>query len=240
MGRTLFPPYGWFDERAEKRGEFSADAVEIFEPRANKGLVTLFMKYDDPMKMDPMMIYLPQLRRIRKMSATDTQDPNGDQAYDDMGFLRQKISPKRFPYKYDIIEERNYIFPWSYNKGTAWLDSKNGYAIKDLGCQIRPCYTLQMTQMDPNYIYSKRIYYMDQETCLPAWAEFFDQKGRLYRTYNIARNYIPEIGQVVSHGLPAWQVDYVDTHSSIQVLTVVPAQWDRRDFNMENLIKKGK
>jgi hypothetical protein len=97
-----------------------------------------------------------------------------------------------------------------------------------------------MTQTDPNYIYGKRIYYIDQETFLPMWGEFYDQKGRLYRTYNIARNYIPECGQIVSHGTPAWQVDYVDTHSSLQVLTVVPAQWERRDFNMENLIKRGK
>ncbi len=240
MGRAFMAPSGWFDERAKKRGEFVADAVEIMEPRANRGLVRLLLKYDDPYKMDPTMMYLPQLRRIRKMSSTDTQDPNGDQAYDDMGYLSQKITPKRFPYKFDIIEEREYLIPFSYNAGKAWLDSKNGYAIKDLGLQRRPVYKLQMTQLDPNYIYSKRIYYMDAETFLPGWAEFYDQKGRLYRTYNIARNFLPECGQIVSHGLPAWQVDYVDTHSSIQVLTVVPARWSRRDVAMETLIKRGK
>jgi hypothetical protein len=97
-----------------------------------------------------------------------------------------------------------------------------------------------MTQQDPNYIYSRRVYYMDAEMFLPSQAEFYDQKGRLYRTYNIARSFMPETGQVVSHGMPSWQVDYVDSHSSIQVLTVVPAHWSRADFNMQNLIKKGK
>ncbi len=240
MGRSLFPPFGWFDERAERRGEFQADAVQILEPRANKGLVTMLLRYDDPNKMDPMMMYLPQMRRIRKMSSTDTQDPNGDAAYDDLGFLRQKITPKRFPYKFEIVDEREYLLPISYNKASAWIDKENGYAVRELGLQRRPCYSLRMTQLDPNYIYSKRVYHIDKETWQPAWAEFYDQKGRLYRTYNVTFAYIPECGQSVPHGVPSWQVDYIDTHSSYQVLTEMPANHSRRAFNMENLTRKGK
>ena len=97
-----------------------------------------------------------------------------------------------------------------------------------------------MTQLDPNYVYGKRIYYVDKETFQFAWGAFYDQKGRLYRTYNVSQNFLPESGQLVSHGLPAWQVDYVDLHSTCQVLTLMPANFDRRDFNIEHLIKKGK
>jgi hypothetical protein len=240
MGRSFVEPFGWFDERAEKRGEFSADAIELFEPRANRGTIIMLLRYDDPFKMDPTLLYVPQMRRIRKMSSTDSQDPIGDSAYDDTGYLRQKITPNRFPYKFEIIEEREYLLPWSYNSGKAWFDSQNGYAIRDVGFQRRVCYVLQMTQLDPNYIYSKRVYYIDKETFTPAYGDFYDQKGRLYRTYNLARSFLPESGQIVSHGLPAWQVDYVDSHSTCQVLTVVPATWSRRDFDLENMIKKGK
>ncbi|MBW1850816.1 MAG: outer membrane lipoprotein-sorting protein [Deltaproteobacteria bacterium] len=240
MGRTFMTPYGWFDERAEKRGQFLADLVEIYEPRANRGLIRLLLRYDDPQKMDPMMMYLPQLRRIRKMSSTDTQDPLGDSAYDDTGFISQKITPKRYPYEFEIIEEREYLLPFSYNAGKAWLDSKNGYAIRDLGLQRRPCYVLQMNQLDPNYIYSKRIYYVDKESFIIGWGAFYDQKGRLWRTYNVSRSFLPECGQILSHGVPAWQVDYLDSHSSAQMLTSVPAQYSRRHINIENVIKKGK
>jgi hypothetical protein len=240
MGRSFMPPFGWFDDRAKRRGEFCADVIQLLEPRASRGLVYMLLRYDDPNKMDPTMIYLPQLRRIRKMNSTDTQDPLGDSAYDDTGYLRQKITPKRYPYKFDIIEEREYLLPWSYNSGTAWFDSKNGYAIRDLVCQRRPCYVLQMTQLDPNYVYSKRIYCIDKETFQAAWGEFYDQKGRLYRTYNVAQNFLPESGQLIAHGLPAWQVDYIDRHSTCQVLTLLPANFGRRDFNIEKLIKRGK
>ncbi len=239
-GRSFLTPFGWFDERAKKRGEFNASAVEMLEPRSNRGMIVLLLRYDDPQKMDPTMIYLPQMRRIRKMSSTDTQNPTGDSTYDDMGFINQKITPKRFPYKFEIIEEREYLLPWTYNAGKAWLDSKNGYALRDIGLQRRACYVLQMTQLDPNYIYSKRIYYVDKETFIFGWGDFYDQKGRLYRSYNIARNFLPESGQIVSHGMPAWQVDYLDSHSSCQVLTALPASWYRRDFNIEQMIKRGK
>jgi hypothetical protein len=240
MGRALFPPFGWFDERAEKRGEYTADATQIFEPRANRGTVTMLLRYDDPYTMDPMMIYVPSLRRIRKMSTTDTQDPLGDSTYDDIGFIRQKITPNRYPYDFDIVDEREYLFPFSYNSARSWIDSNNGYALRDLGLMRRSCYVLQMTQKDPNYIYSKRVYYIDKETFAPGWAEFYDQKGSLYRTFNISRVFIPETGQIVSHGTPSWQVDYVDTHSSCQLLIMMPASFSRKDFSLEFLIKKGK
>ncbi|MBW1851393.1 MAG: outer membrane lipoprotein-sorting protein [Deltaproteobacteria bacterium] len=240
MGRALIPPFGFFDKRAEKRGEFEITATEIYEPRANRGLVTMTLRYDDPYKMDPTLMYLPQMRRVRKMSSTDTQDPNGDSLYDDRGFLLQKITPKRYPYKFEIIDEREYLLAVSYNYATSWVDKENGYAVRDLGFMRRPCYVLQMTQLDPNYTYSKRIYYIDKESWAPTFAEFYDQKGRLYRTYNVSFGFIPEVGQMVPHGTPAWQVDQVDTHSSYQILVYLPANFSRNDVNMKNMIRSGK
>ena len=111
MGRTMFPPYGWLDERAEENGEFSAFDSLVFEPRANRGTVVLQYAYDDPDKPDTSMIYVPSLRRVRKMASTDTQDPQGDMTYDDRSHLTQKITPKKYPYKFDIIAEREYLIP---------------------------------------------------------------------------------------------------------------------------------
>ena len=51
-------------------------------------------------------MYIPSLRRIRKLSATDSQDPvmGQDVIYDDNEGWMQKISPVRYPYKYEILE----------------------------------------------------------------------------------------------------------------------------------------
>jgi len=167
MGRTLFPPYGWFDEKAKRDGKFRSFFNVTLFPREMSGTVLLSHKYDDPDKMDPWMVYVPSLRRIRKMNPTDTQDPAGDMAYDDMFSFTQKITPKRYPYKFEIIAEREYLMPIEYNRTKAWIDSKEGYALRDAQFMRRPCYVLQMTQLDPNYIYSKRIFYIDKENFMP-------------------------------------------------------------------------
>jgi hypothetical protein len=197
--------------------------------------------YDNPEKPDPSMVYVPSLRRIRKLSATDTQDPTGDFTYDDQNMLLQKITPNRYPYKMDIIEDREYLQFFSYGTTPTWCDSKNGYALRDVICMRRPVYVLQMTQLDPNYVYSKRIYYIDKEIWSPVYNENYDQKGQLYRTqYYATYIFIPEGGFATSYGGYAVQRDYIDQHSSMGLIAVSPAPWSRSRFSMQELIKRGK
>jgi len=241
MGRFLFPPYGWFDERAERNGEFYAFAYVNFEPRAMRGLGVLNYHYDDPNKMDRLMIYVPSLRRIRTMSATDTQDPQGDLTYDDSNMMAQKITSKKYPYKFDIIAEREYLMPTTYGRSPLWVDSKNYYAIREVEFQRRPCYVLQMTQLDSNYLYSKRVLYIDKETFVSLFAAYYDQKGNLYRTQcYTGYTFFPEIGQSTVYGGIVSQHDYVDLHSTFQVLFGIPAVFKREQFTMQYLIKMGK
>jgi len=199
-GRTLFPPLGWLDERAKKNDEFQAFSTILYAPRSRRGTVYVDFAYDDPNKMDPWMVYVPNLRRIRKMMATDTQDPMGDSTYDDRTMLRQKISPTRYPYKYEIIAEREYLQTIAWNNSKAWIDTKNGCALRGVQFMRRPCYVLQMTQLDPNYSYSKRIIYIDKENFNCFFSANYDQKGRLYRSQLYTVVFMPESGQVYPYG----------------------------------------
>jgi hypothetical protein len=174
------------------------------------------------------------------MSATDTQDPMGDTTYDDRGILTQKITPKRYPYKFDIIEEREYLLPIAYNTGKAWIDSKNGYALRDVQFMRRPCYTLQMTQLDPNYIYSKRIIYIDKENFDTSCGASYDQKGRLYRHQIFTQVFMPECGMVYPYGTHTIQFDHLDKHSAFQMQMSLPANWSRDDITLQKVIQKSK
>jgi len=149
MGRVYFPPLGWFDERAKRNGEFSAFAYVNFEPRAMTGMRVLQYHYHDPDKLDSLMIYVPSLRRMRKMSASDTQDPQGDLTYDDSDMMSQKITAKKYPYKFEIIEEREYLIPLAYASVPQWVESKNFYALRGTRFQRRPIYVLEMTNWIP-------------------------------------------------------------------------------------------
>jgi len=174
------------------------------------------------------------------MSATDTQDPQADSAYDDREHFVQKITPKKYPYNYKIIEEREFLSPIGYNTAKSWIDSKEGYASKGLQFMRRPVYVLQMRQLDPNYLYSKRILYVDKETFLTCNSANYDQRGRLYRTQATTYVFIPEFGQVAAFGMPCFQWDRLDQHSTMQMQFQLPANYCREDFTIEELIKRGK
>jgi len=240
MGRTLFPPFGWFDDRAKRNGETWSQGTAVNEPRAQRGTVTLRYFYDDKNKVDAFMVYVPSLRRIRKMTATDSQDPLGDLAYDDTNHLQQKITPKKYPYKFDIIAEREYLLPIAINTGKVWIDSKNGYALREVQFMRRLCYVLQLTQLDHNYLYSKRVIYIDKENFQCQHSANYDQRGQLYRTQLYTQVWMPEIGQMVPFGTQTMQFDHIDEHSTFQVQFTLPGAFERGDFSMKGLIKSGK
>jgi hypothetical protein len=239
MGRTLFPPYGWLDEHAKRNGEFQSYSSVTLAPRALRGTVLSNHKYDDPHKMTQWMIYVPQLRRIRKMNPTDTQEPAGDLTYDDLSHISQKITPKKYPYKFEIIAEREYLMPIQYNTSKLWIDSKK-LAVRKMQFMRRPCYVLRMTQLDPNYIYSKRIIYIDKETFISTLSANYDQKHRLYRTQIYFRTFMPDTGQISSYGTFSLFFDHLDLHSTFSMPIAFPAPFERKDFTIQNLIRRGK
>jgi len=240
-GRTLFPPFGWLDKRAERNNEWFSYGYNMYEPRANRGTILVRMFYDDPEKSDPSMIYVPSLRRIRKMAATDTQDPTADMCYDDQNMLLQKISPKKYPYKFEIIAEREYLLPYAYGSAPVWVDSKNNYETRGVTLMRRPTYVLQMSQTDPYYVYSRRIYYIDKELFDCGVNDNYDQKGQLYRvqTY-LPFCFVPEGGWMINYGGYALSRDYVDLHSTISFANTHPAPWPRQRFNIQGIMRKAK
>jgi hypothetical protein len=241
MGRIYFPPLGWYDKRAKRNGEFSAFAYVNFEPRAMRGMGVLNYHYDDPNKLDALMIYLPSMRRMRKMSASDTQDPQGDLTYDDSDMIAQKITPKKYPYKFEIVAEREYLIPLAYASVPQYVESKNFYALRGTAFQRRPIYVLEMTQLDPNYLYSKRTFYIDQENFSCLLGVYYDQRGTKYRMQLYAGPcFHPECGMQMSYGQVIMQYDYIDLHSTFQVMISKPAAHSRNTFTMGYLIKKGK
>ena len=161
--------------------------------------------------------------------------------YDDQSMFMQKITPKKYPYKYEIIEEREYLMFYSYGNMPTWCDSKNGYALRNVKLMRRPGYVFQITQLVPNYVYSKGIYYVDKETFDVVYNENYDQKGQLYRVqYYVSMYFELESGYAIVYGGYSVQRDHIDLHSSIALTVTYPAPWSRPRFGMQYLTKRGK
>ena len=125
-GRTLMEPYGWFDKRAKERNEFKTFMFGFQAPRDVAGVYQQALYSNDQNTADQLMLYIPSMRRVRKMSATDTQDPvmGQDQIYDDNEGWMQKLSATRYPYKYEVLEEREYLVPAATADGAEYISSK--------------------------------------------------------------------------------------------------------------------
>ena len=155
-GRVFMDPKGYFDERADKREEMKGFIMSFLSPRDIAGAVQGGLYYEKD-RNDQLMMYLPSLRRIRKMSATDSQDPTMGQdcIYDDHDGWMQKISPTRYPYKFEVIEEREYLVPSPSLDGSEYITSEEkGLEFRGLKFERRPMYVLKLTHLDPNYLSS--------------------------------------------------------------------------------------
>ncbi len=233
-GRALMPPYGWFDERAKKNGEAKGYLFTQSAPRDIAGMAITALYYLDTDKSDLLLAYIPSMRRIRKMTSTDTQDAvsGQDLIYDDNEGFMQKLSPTRYPYKYEVIEEREYLVVAPTIDGAEYISSK-GLEFRNVRMERRPIYVVKLTQQDRNYVYSQRIFYVDKETFMYYHIENYDQKGRLYRTWDCSNGWFPEMGILAGAGGLNLQKDIVDQHSGVFQSYVLPAFWKRAELTIE-------
>ncbi len=238
-GRTE-EPLGFLDERAKKQGERRQFSFTFTEPRDVSGLTQVALFYTAPNKPDNLLLYLPSMRRIRKMSATDSQDPVGgvDATYDDNQGFFHKLSPTIYPYKFDLIAEREYLVPAPSIDGAEYIMSPaKGLGIGNVRMERRPIYVVQLTQLNPNYVYSKRVIYFDKETGMLLNSENYNKKGKLYRMWSHQYGFAPEFGSFHGGtGVQVWR-DYVDIHSTLrQDALSCPAFWKRTDLSAEGLL----
>lgn len=238
-GRVQMEPYGWYDERAKKLGEYSGFNFSYLAPRDMYGNVINITSYLEPEKWDLMLLYVNVLRRVRVLSSTDIQDAIGgaDYAYVDNNGFGQKLSTTIFPYKNEVIAEREYLVPFSTWDGSEYMNAKGEH--HNLEWERRPMYVVKMTQLDKNFVYSYRIVYFDKETGMLVHIENYDQKGRLYRSTRAQRPFTPEMGMFgMGCGVAC---DHLDMHSSYTLGFMMPAPWlTRSDVSLRGLVVRGK
>jgi hypothetical protein len=237
--RSTMEPLGrWYDARAERLQESMAAISEFYAPRDLYGNAMVQYSYDAPDKPDKSMLYTPLLRRIRLMTDSDSQDQavGMDYAGDDDAMLAQDLRPDKYPYEVKILEEREFLFPTYTIDGETWIDSKNKFLWRGLKMERRPCYVIEMKQLDSNYIYSKRLYWVDKENFIIMMGEMYDQKGRLWRSQNSQYSFNREIGTV--GWFQTWAWDHIDVHTSFITAYEYPGEnMDRKELSPKRLMR---
>ncbi len=153
----------------------------IIEPFDLKGTGLTYYRYLDPARHDDSWLYLPQLRRVRRLSSAQRSDAlfgqdtdvdsyggyAGNIAWMDWKFLGEttilaSMHGKHFPVKWGE-GSGDFTFDDTWEKRDVWV--VEGYSKL------------------PQYAYSKRFIYVDKEAWVIPYTDIYDQAGELWKVW---------------------------------------------------------
>lgn len=185
--RMDVPPLGQYTGHEE---EEYRHYIWYLAPEDAKGLGILNIRYyDNQARPDEGYIYVPALRRARRISATNWQD---NQAGTDMtwGDPEGFFEPLNF-YDYKLLGKRMMVFPGYTNPvpekrpdGTYDLVIKFdvGRKFRRWKYEVRPVYVVEATPK-MSHIYAKQILYIDGLTFRDPVVEKFDRQMKLWKSW---------------------------------------------------------
>lgn len=155
-------------QRITKAGEggFSyKDLVAVTYPTDMRGLAILTWTYQDAAKNQDVWLWLPSLKRVRKISASEDDD-----AFMGSDLTVEEVSTRRFEDEsYTLLGEKEFA----------------GYRFEHTGEMHfagRPCFVIEARTRKPHWYYSKRIVWIDKETGGNIFEEYYDARERLFKT----------------------------------------------------------
>jgi len=158
----------WKRQRIVKAGQEGIsykDLVVMTYPTQVKGLAVLTWTYQDPEKDQNVWLWIPSLKKVRKISASEDDD-----AFMGSDFTVEEVSTRRFEDEsYKLIGSKN--FP--------------GYKFEHTGevkFKDKPCFVVECTPLKPHWYYNKRIVWIDKDTGGNIYEEYYDKNGKLFKT----------------------------------------------------------
>jgi len=134
----------------EVEGDGDKLLVSFDQPRDVKG--TNFLSFTHISGPDDQWLYLPALKRIKRISSSNKSGPfmGSEFAYEDLA--SQEVEK----YEYEFLGE----------------ETANG----------RPAFKVKRIPLDPKSGYTRQVVWFDQETYRPEKIEFYDRKESLLKT----------------------------------------------------------
>jgi len=217
-----------------KTGIETKAIFSFLSPNEVRGMKALTVSYYDPEKESDYWMYLPSLRRIRRISAADRDDSffGSDCTWADAADIKvdeekhRIVGVEKYPIKWD---ENIYVEPhpeaWEhvYVKDCAATDKSrddcegidHNFSFKDkfpLSPGKRPrldnlgpeCYVVESIPQWPTY-YAKKITRYHKEHKFALSQDYYDEKGRHIKYFH--RAWI-KIGEIPGQEGPIWSISW--------------------------------
>jgi outer membrane lipoprotein-sorting protein len=148
-----------------KSDDIAYKDLVIFTSPQVRGMGTLTWTYMDPKRQQDSWLWLPSLKRLRKISAS-----NSDDSFMGSDFTIEDILTRRFEDEtYKLIAEENFKgYTCEFDKQTYYKDA--------------PCFMIEAKPKKSPWYYSKRILWVDKNTGGGIYEEMYDANGKMFRT----------------------------------------------------------
>jgi len=136
-------------------GKDTKSIMYFQKPADVKGSGFLSWEYDDPSKDDDRWLYLPALKKVRRISGSSKNDyfMGSDFTYDDMG---QRA-----------------------------VDEDMHALIAEETLENHPCWVLESKSKDKNYMYSKVKRWIRKDALIAIKVDYYDRAGELMKTLTV-------------------------------------------------------
>lgn len=201
---------------------FKESLHPLLEPFDLKGVGFTSYRYIDPAKQDDSWLYLPQLRRVRRMSTGQRSDAlfgqdtdadafagyNGHIAWMDFKLLGEQTVLASMHATHSPVK-------WQQPEDWLWDDT----------WEPRRVYVVEARSKIPQYAYSKRILFIDREAWIVTVADSYDRAEQLWKSHYIKWNIRTDSKSKMPDAFPCQEADII---SDVQLQHVTSTGIPRR------------
>jgi hypothetical protein len=165
----------------------------IVEPFDLKGTGFTLNRYLDHNRQDDTWLYLPQLRRVRRLSSAQRSDALFGQDTDQDSYAGYAGNVAWMAWKF--LGEKTVLGSLhSEHLPVKWQTGSGNYMHDDTW-EPREVVVVEGVSKLPQYAYSKRVIYIDKESTRIPYTDMYDQAGELWKiwvnNFKVAHKPIP-------------------------------------------------
>lgn len=175
-GRTDKPPVPEFPKNP--KGLWRAFTMLQKQPPEVRNMRILELHYKDRIKAYDSWVWFPSIRRVRRRSTSERQDALGGSdicGFDNFGW-DGPVSLNRYRFlesKELLMCRHNDLKDLKHKSGDCLYEGTQRERVK--------VHIVEAVSKDPNFLYSRMVWYLDPETWQILYSERYDREGRLWK-----------------------------------------------------------
>jgi hypothetical protein len=196
------------------RARFKEALYPLIEPFDLKGTGFTFTRYIDETRQDDTWLYLPQLRRVRRLSSAQRSDALFGQDTDADSFEGYQGNIAWMTWK--LVGEQKVLGTMHAESLPVAWGKPSGDFLHDDVWEPRDVWIVEGVSKLPQYAYSKRVIFLDKEVFRVPFTDMYDPAGELWKVWVNNYKFSKEPMPGSKYGMP-WPFGYRPSISMIDI-----------------------